>query len=342
MHDINNSSVHFIRLRCQRGGMPPLLMAALLTILLIGVLYTMVELQRVGEELAEAPATETIAPDPLILGFLPSQRADELVPDAERLGRFLGERMGRKVDVVVPSAYEPLIEGLRFGHVHAAFLDGGPGWIAHNRLGAEVLLAEVKDGRTHYYAEAFVRSDSPMEELADVKGKRLAFTSRTGSSGFLMPVGSMISEGILEPRGDSIAALEQALQTTFAATIDAGGYRQALLAVLDGRADVAFGAHDGPDRFLEEDERALIRPLHRFGRIPSHAIMVAPNLADEVKESLREALLALNDPENLPLLRAIYGVDGLEPVTTEEHLGEFGRAISNLPGIERSLMNRVR
>ena len=326
----------------QRGAMHPLMMALLLTILLVGVLYTMYALRQAGEQIAEQPVAEQISPDPFVLGFLPSQRADEMVPDAERLARFLSDRMGREVEVVVPSAYEPLIEGLRFGHVHAAFLDGGPGWIAHNRLGAEVILAEIKDGRTHYYAEAFVQADSPLEELADVRGKRLAFTSRTGSSGFLMPVGSMIDEGILEPRGNSIAALEQALQTTFAATIDAGGYRQALLAVLDGRADVAFGAHDGPSRFLTEEEQEQIRPLHRFGRIPSHAVVVAPQLTEEVKESFRDAMLALNEADNLPLLRAIYGVDGLESIGTEEHLGEFGRAISNLPGIERSLMDRVR
>jgi phosphonate transport system substrate-binding protein len=279
-------------------------------------------------------------PDPVVLGFLPSQRANEIVPDARRLGEFLAERLGRRIEVLVPTAYEPLIEGFRFGHVHAAFLDGGPAWIAHRRTGAQVLLAEVKEGRTHYYAEAFVRSDSPLSGLEEVVGARVAFTSRTGSSGFLMPIGTLIGEGVIRPAGPELTDLEAALRRTFASTIEAGGYRQALQALLEERVDVAFGAHDAPVRFLPAEQQERIRTLHRFGRIPSHAVVVSGQLSAELKAGLRDALLELNRPEHLPLLRAIYGVDGLVATDTETHLGDFGRAISALPGMERTLLAR--
>lgn len=292
-------------------------------------------------EAAGEPA-RSVDPSPLVLGFLPSARAEEIAPDAERLGRFLAERIGRPVEVVVPTAYEPLLEGFRFGHVHVAFLDGGPGWIVHRRSGAEVILAEVTNGRTHYWAEAFVATNSALQRLEDLRGRRVAFTSRTGSSGFIMPIGSLIDAGIIQPRGQELTDLEAALNETFASTIEAGGYQQALLAVLEGRADVAFGAHDAPDRFLEEQQRAAIRTLHRFGRIPSHAIMVAGNLEPALVERVRAAMLELNDPANLPLLRAVYGVDGLERADTETHLGDFGRALDRLPGMERTLLERTR
>ena len=104
-----------------------------------------------GDALQAAPDTapedaavdDTAAdlPDPFVLAFLPSQRAEELMPDARRLGGFLAERLGVEVEVVIPTVYEPIIEGLRFGHVHAAFLDGGPAWIANERTGSEVILA---------------------------------------------------------------------------------------------------------------------------------------------------------------------------------------------------------
>jgi phosphonate transport system substrate-binding protein len=276
------------------------------------------------------------------LGFLPSQQADELIPDARRLGKFLQARMGVPVEVVVPATYEPLIEGLRFGHLHAAFLDGGPAWIAHRRTGAEVVLAEVNDGTTWYWAEAFCRTDVPLERLDQLPGLRLAFTSRTGSSGFLMPVGTLIQEGIIRLQGQELIHLEQGLRETFAALIYAGGYRQALQTLLDGRADVAFGAHDAPERFLEIEERGRIRSFHRFGRIPSHAVMMAPGVDSDWASRFVEAMLALNEPAHLPLLRAIYGVDGLAAAETEDHLGDFGRALDGLPGLERTLLERVR
>lgn len=280
-------------------------------------------------------------PDTLVLGFLPSQQADSVIPNARRIGDFIAERIGKPVNVVVPSTYEPLIEGLRFGHVDAAFLDGGAGWIAHKRTGAEVILAEVQAGETFYWAEAFTRRGSGIDSLPQALGKRVAFTSRTGSSGFLMPVGSMINANLLRPAGNELADLERALQAGFAATIDAGGYKQALVAVIEGRADVAFGAHDSPSRFLTTAEQAQVVSFHRFGRIPSHSVLVSGGLSDDLRDKLREAMLELNDPANLPLLKAVYGVDGLRAATTEDHLGDFGRALSALPGMERTLLAKT-
>jgi hypothetical protein len=54
----------------------------------------------------------------------------------------------------------------------------------------------------------------------------------TGSSGFLMPIGSMIAGGLIEPAGSELVHLESALRDAFASTIEAGGYQQALQALL--------------------------------------------------------------------------------------------------------------
>ncbi len=291
---------------------------------------------------ATAARTGSVTPDPLVLGFLPSQQADSIIPNARRLADFLSQRMGRRVEVVVPSTYEPLVEGLRFGHLHATWLDAGTGWIAHQRTGAEVILAEVQNGQTSYDAVAFTRRGSGIENIDQVRGKRLAFTSRTGSSGFIMPVGSMIQSGIIQPAGNELTDLENALRSSFAATIDAGGYKQALTALLENRADAAFGADDAPVRFMTPAEQQRIVTFHRFGRVPSHSVLVSRDLAPEVVQSLRDAMLALNDPENLPLLTAVYGVQGMRNATTQDHLGEFGAALARLPGMERTLLARGR
>ena len=50
----------------------------------------------------------------LTIGFIPSEKADELSPKAETLARFLENEFDGKVDVkiVVPTNYEIIIEGL--------------------------------------------------------------------------------------------------------------------------------------------------------------------------------------------------------------------------------------
>jgi phosphonate transport system substrate-binding protein len=289
---------------------------------------------------AAVACTKQEAQKPLVLGFLPSAQADSVLPNAQALGAYLSERIGRPVEVIVPSTYEPLVEGFRFNRIDIAFLDGGPAWIAHKRTGAEVILAELNKGEPFYWAEAFTKVGSGITSIDQLPGKRLAFTSRTGSSGFLMPIGTLVAEGKLPVEGEGLDALEQALQKTYKLTIDAGGYQQALKAVLEGRADVAFGGHDVPDRFLTPAERTQIVSFHRFGKIPSHAILVAAGMDSTTRAKVQEAFMALNEPANLPLLTAIYGVDGVVAATTEGHLGDFGRALTALPGYDQTLLNK--
>ena len=52
----------------------------------------------------------------LTIGFIPSEKADELSPKVESLARFLESEFNGKVDVkiVVPTNYEIIIEGLKF------------------------------------------------------------------------------------------------------------------------------------------------------------------------------------------------------------------------------------
>ena len=63
----------------------------------------------------------------LTIGFIPSEKADELTPKAESLARFLESEFNGKVDfkIVVPTNYEIIIEGLKFGHIDAAFMEIG-------------------------------------------------------------------------------------------------------------------------------------------------------------------------------------------------------------------------
>ena len=78
--------------------------------------------------------------DSITIGFIPVEKADELTPKAEVLEKFLESELGIDVKIVVPTNYETIIEGMRFGHIDAAFMDTGPAWITHQRTGAEAVM----------------------------------------------------------------------------------------------------------------------------------------------------------------------------------------------------------
>ena len=77
--------------------------------------------------------SKSIDVDTITIGFIPVEKADELTPKAQALEVFLENELGVDVEIVVPTGYEAIIEGMRFGHIDAAFMDTGPAWITHHK-----------------------------------------------------------------------------------------------------------------------------------------------------------------------------------------------------------------
>ena len=278
----------------------------------------------------------------LTLGFIPVEKADELTPKAEALKSFLEEQMpGVTIEIVVPTDYETIIEGMRFGHIDAAFMDTGPAWITHQRTGAEVVLAELVEGKVNYQATVWTLADNDsINSLADTVGKKVAFTSITGSSGFVRPMGTLVTEGHINIEGDDIIALEQALKDSFEAYTFAGGYKAALQLLLNGNVDVAFGSDIAPKKYLDLEDQAKLRPVTIIGPVPSHVFMVSADMSDSTQQSLVNALVKLNYEDNNQILTDLYGAEALLPTTTEMHIGNFGTFIDTLTGLDQLIIDK--
>jgi len=61
--------------------------------------------------------SKTMDVDVITIGFIPVEKADELTPKAQALETFLENELGVDVEIVVPTNYETIIEGMRFGHI---------------------------------------------------------------------------------------------------------------------------------------------------------------------------------------------------------------------------------
>ncbi len=278
--------------------------------------------------------------DLLTIGFIPLEKADELTPKAEVLEKFLESELGIDVKVVVPTNYETIIEGMRFGHIDAAFMDTGPAWISHERTGAEAVLAELVDGNVNYQATAWALAENDsIKTLEDTVGKRVAFTSMTGSSGFVMPMGTLVTQGHINIEGDDIVALEQALANNFESYTFAGGYKAALYLLLNGDVDVAFGSDVAPQKYLSLEEQAKLRPVTTIGPVPSHVFMVSSSMSESTKNNLVSALIKLNYDEHNSILTDLYGAEALVPTTTTMHIGEFGTFIDILTGLDQKILD---
>jgi phosphonate transport system substrate-binding protein len=283
---------------------------------------------------------QNIEVEKLTIGFIPVEKADELTSKAEVLEHFLEDKLGVEVEIIIPTNYETIIEGMRFGHIDAAFMDTGPAWITHQRTGSEAVLAELVAGKVNYQATVWTLvENNSIQTLEDTVGKRVAFTSITGSSGFVRPMGTLVTDGHIKIEGNDIVALESALAKNFESYTFAGGYKAALQLLLNGNVDVAFGSDIAPQKYLELEDQVKVRPVTTIGPVPSHVFMVSADMSETTKNALVNSLIELNYDENNEILKNLYGAEALVPTTTTMHIGEFGNFIDALTGLDQQILD---
>ncbi len=279
--------------------------------------------------------------DAITIGFIPVEKADELTSKAQALESFLENELGVDVEIVIPSKYETIIEGMRFGHIDAAFMDTGPAWITHQRTGAEAVLAELVAGKVNYQATVWTLAENDsIHSLEDTVGKNVAFTSITGSSGFVRPMGTLVTEGHVDIEGDDIVALKSALDKNFESHVFTGGYKAALQMLLNENVDVAFGSDISPKKYLELEDQVKLRPVTTIGPVPSHVFMVNGDMSEPTRDALVDALIKLNYDEHNSILTDLYGAEALVPTTTTMHIGEFGTFIDVLTGLDSLILDK--
>jgi len=258
------------------------------------------------------------APKTLIIAFQPQSDVAKLQPKADRLAEYVKGKVGIETKVFLPTDYPAVVEALRGKQADVAYFSAWPFALAEELAGVEVFAAEKRVEGPFYWSQWYVKKDSPYRSLADLKGKRAAFTDPLSTSGFLFPYAKLIEEGLLPTKGDP--------KGYFADVTFAGGYEQALKALVAGQVDVAAASDYAPGRYLTPEQQADIRVIARQGPVPSHCIAYRKALPEDLKAKIRGAFLALNDEANRAVLKDVYGATELVPVDAS-HIAGLRKAL---------------
>jgi phosphonate transport system substrate-binding protein len=176
--------------------------------------------------------------------------------------------------------------------------------VAHKHAGAYPILGEVYGKEASYVSRIFVRKDSGIKSLAELRGKTIAFTDPLSSSGYLYPLDLFMSKGLVKKKPEEF----------FKRMYFAGGDEQAIRAVLNNFTDSA-GIGQFAYGLLRPDERDALVHIGESRRLPSHCIVVRKDLNAKMATAVQDAFFALNDGPNKGLLENLYGVDGYVKVT---------------------------
>jgi phosphate/phosphite/phosphonate ABC transporter binding protein len=235
---------------------------------------------------------------------VPEHAVAQLAPKVDELAEWLGDEVS--VDIIRRNAksYESLARAVREGKVDLAWLPP----IVYVRIieGVTPLGSVLRGGSATYEAALVVRTDSKIEEVADLRGARAGWVDPWSAAGFVMPRLELASRGV-DPR------------TLFRTERFVGSHRAAIEAVMEGACDVA-GTFARPEKSdstetsggWSEVENADVRLLGRFGKIPPDVVAVRRNLLPSMHEKVLAALrAATKSDEARPLLKAVFGGEDL-------------------------------
>ena len=282
--------------------------------------------------LAAIPTRPLLAQERVVIAIQPTLSSDEMLTKSRPLQKFLEQNLGDrvKVDIYVPSSSAAVVESLRFGHAHVAFMSAWPAQLAVQLGGADVALAEVRQvlhGKEkveapYYFSYWVVPSNSPYQNLESLKGKSACFPSPISTSGYVAPIGRLTELNLLQtPEGK-----ESDPKAFFKEVLFGGGYGQCWQALKQGQVDVTIIAGDVPEKLYNE-VLASTRILEQQGPIPSHAVVLSKELREPLRSRVIQAIVKLGQPEHRDLMRSFISsiFVGFRPTNAAEHLGSLTR-----------------
>lgn len=194
------------------------------------------------------------------------------------LAKYLQAKLGVPIEIIIAKDYEDLASKIIAHEVDIADLTPF-NYVKVKQLDPKVrlLARQIATGASTFSAYFIARTESNISTLFDLKGKTLALVDRRSTSGYLLPIGSLLAAGI-DPKKDLssfvfVGTHEGVIEAVRSKKFDAG-------AVWSGAFEV-------------ESIQGL-EVFYKTERIPYDGYVARGDLPDSLCTSFQEALFMLS------------------------------------------------
>ena len=254
--------------------------------------------------------TETKKEEKVIkMGFVPLKNSEKLVEDLKPISDYLSERLGVQVEAFTASNYIGVVEGLGSGSVDFGIIPPFSSLLAQKQSNAKpILTSKGKTGKPGYTAELYVRKDSGIKSLQDVKGKKVAFVDPSSSSGYIYPGAMLVNAGL---------NLDKDISYQFS-----GGHDKSLQLLLNKDVDVIATFDGVEDRYAKDFPQAKtdIQKLATSDMIPGVMVTTSSKMDKELQEKLEKALRDIEkDPKMKEMFTKMFSITGFTDVDQDAY-----------------------
>lgn len=229
--------------------------------------------------------TKASCQDELLIGLIPEENIFLQMDKHRPLADYLSGKLGINVRLTILSRYGDIIDSFVSREMDGAFFGVFTGVLAMEKLGVEPVARPVNiDGSATVQSYIFVRQDSGIKNVDDMKDKRFAFVDRATVTGYLFAIAFLRERGVVN------------IDKYFREYYFTGSHDAAIYSVLDNRADIGiakskvFKRMIGKDPIIK-DELTVLAVSNEF---PDTTLCLRKDLSDNIKSKIKEILLNMD------------------------------------------------
>jgi phosphonate transport system substrate-binding protein len=281
--------------------------------------------------LALTPLTAFALPDgskehPLRVLMVPADTGtNDITKDYGPVFQGITDNYGIHFDIKAGASYAAVVEGMCNDKADIAWFGAVTYGQANDKCGIDLLAVDVKKGDASYYSGIFVRKDSGIKSIKDLKGKSVAFGSPNSTSSFNFPVAMIIAAGV-----DPVKDLSK--------VIIAGSHSASLAALSEGNVNAAASSYNS---FNKAAKKGAIDPskfmaLVKSQPIPNPPLAMNKGLTPDLKAELRKAFGEIHTKIDPSKIRGYGGkkVDRYDTAFDEQKIYD---ALSKLGAVTKTV-----
>jgi phosphonate transport system substrate-binding protein len=249
-----------------------------------------------------APAGQCKDPGTLVFTYTPVEDPAVYQDAFADFQSYLEKATGKKVVYYTVQSNSAQVEAMRSGRLHIAGYSTGPTGFAVNLAGyVPIAVKGYPDGFQGYNLITLVKKDSPIQTMADLKGKKVAHTSASSNSGNLAPRALFPKLGLVPDQDYTV--------------VYSGKHDQSVMGVAHGDYDAAPVASDVYERMVRAGRvnGDDLRIIYTSAKFPTSSFGISNQLCPDLVQKIMGAFYTYRFTPKM--VETFGGADRFYPIT---------------------------
>lgn len=238
----------------------------------------------------------SFAAEPIRFGIMSLAQPARIHKQWQPFVDYVSKKSGQEIKIVIPRGFKKIKKKIEDKHVDMFYTNSYVFYRLHQAKKA-VAIAQMQnlEGSIMSQSVIFVRGDSDIETLADLKNKKMAFVSPAGAGGYLAPRALFFEKGV-----DTTTQVKTKFTKNLTSSL-----HNVLLG--DTKAGTMCGLnYKLMGKKIDTGELKIIATSDDY---PENVIGVRPEVPTKIKENIAKVILNMaNDEEGKKVLAGMKGM----------------------------------